>query len=429
MISDSDWTRHLYSLQFSEEEYKAWCKQRGFRTSKKKSKNELLAELAQFRKERAVDREIEKNKAAGKENLELNNKLLEIAKQVGKNNKEALADLKLIIKTPVLSFSGYDRYEEQHLKAIVFCLKHKKSWVRDLGTWDCINKNPEKIIVNLVSHLFFKYPVAPFWAKAFLASETEVTWAIKLGRGESFRKITTLPFPISHKEAYSFEKNLDVRYNFKEGFTHALIMAWCENYWIANAAAQSHLSEEYFTPVSKKFWEQFFSLFKYQMFDHYRLRELIDYLLHKRREDPHYSLKNKTLGSIYRQSRDWHAQMREQKQWEGRVNREFKESYPAWSLDLSTAESKGLWTITQLLSDKHLFDEGEAMSHCVFTYGDSCAQGHCSIHSLRKNGDRVATIELRGKVLAQAKLKFNGQLKDEDRLVLEEWLRIEKIKF
>ncbi len=53
------------------------------------------------------------------------------------------------------------------------------------------------------------------------------------------------------------------------------------------------------------------------------------------------------------------------------------------------------YTLVPLLTARDLFEEGEAMNHCVATYASAVAQGHCKIFSVRRGGRRVATLELR----------------------------------
>jgi PcfJ-like protein len=41
-----------------------------------------------------------------------------------------------------------------------------------------------------------------------------------------------------------------------------------------------------------------------------------------------------------------------------------------------------------------LYREGTAMHHCVGTYGDRVQRGYLYIYSIRRNGERVATLAL-----------------------------------
>ncbi len=76
-------------------------------------------------------------------------------------------------------------------------------------------------------------------------------------------------------------------------------------------------------------------------------------------------------------------------------------------LDLTRADAKrgpgryskrkgaSRYTLVPLLTARDLYEEGEAMNHCVATYALQVAQGHCKIFSVRHCGRRVATLEIR----------------------------------
>lgn len=50
--------------------------------------------------------------------------------------------------------------------------------------------------------------------------------------------------------------------------------------------------------------------------------------------------------------------------------------------------------VIALRSAAALFSEGRAMRHCVSSYTSNVINGHCRIYSVRKDGKRIATVEL-----------------------------------
>ena len=52
------------------------------------------------------------------------------------------------------------------------------------------------------------------------------------------------------------------------------------------------------------------------------------------------------------------------------------------------------WSFVELLTYQALIDEGEAMRHCVATYGRRVHAGNSSIWSARRHGERVLTVEV-----------------------------------
>lgn len=70
---------------------------------------------------------------------------------------------------------------------------------------------------------------------------------------------------------------------------------------------------------------------------------------------------------------------------------EFEQPFPEqWIPNAEVDE----YTIEYLTNEQSLIDEGQAMSHCVASYAWNCRNGGCQIYSVKKNGERVGTLEL-----------------------------------
>ena len=81
------------------------------------------------------------------------------------------------------------------------------------------------------------------------------------------------------------------------------------------------------------------------------------------------------------------------------------------------------WTVTELRSWRALFWEGRKMRHCVSMYASRVKTGQCSIWSLRRNGARVLTVEVRNRArdIVQIRGHCNRRATDEERTVLAAW--------
>lgn len=55
------------------------------------------------------------------------------------------------------------------------------------------------------------------------------------------------------------------------------------------------------------------------------------------------------------------------------------------------------FAIVPLCTANELQEEGWAMNHCVASYASEVEQGHCLIFGIRQDGQRVATVEVRGR--------------------------------
>jgi PcfJ-like protein len=92
-----------------------------------------------------------------------------------------------------------------------------------------------------------------------------------------------------------------------------------------------------------------------------------------------------------------------------------------------------IWTIRELLSSGELFREGLAMQHCVASYVRACAGRTSSIWSIRFDDQvrrrRVMTIEvdLKGRVICQARRQRNARPSGKAREILERWARHERL--
>ena len=86
--------------------------------------------------------------------------------------------------------------------------------------------------------------------------------------------------------------------------------------------------------------------------------------------------------------------------------------------------NKVTWEITELCSTKELHSEGKSLSHCVGSYSQSCANKRSAILSLRRQGERTATLEinLATKKLIQARGKANRYLQSKEERVVQEWV-------
>jgi hypothetical protein len=92
------------------------------------------------------------------------------------------------------------------------------------------------------------------------------------------------------------------------------------------------------------------------------------------------------------------------------------------------------WTISELLSTRALFLEGQAMRHCVATYGDECVRREVSIWSMQIETDRgqhrVLTIEvdMPTRTIWQVRGKCNRLPSAGELAIVERWAAAEGLK-
>jgi hypothetical protein len=88
------------------------------------------------------------------------------------------------------------------------------------------------------------------------------------------------------------------------------------------------------------------------------------------------------------------------------------------------------YKIVPITNSADLYREGRTMHHCVGSYGDRVRQGETYIYSVRKDEERIATVELgthRGQVwIGQLRGPCNSQVSKEIEQAVSIWLRLQK---
>jgi len=82
------------------------------------------------------------------------------------------------------------------------------------------------------------------------------------------------------------------------------------------------------------------------------------------------------------------------------------------------------WSFRELTTGQELYDEGEAMEHCVGGYISTCYEGDALIFSLRSEGRREATIEIDPLTceVIQIQRRLNADAKKSHLNVLRKWV-------
>jgi hypothetical protein len=168
----------------------------------------------------------------------------------------------------------------------------------------------------------------------------------------------------------------------------------------------------------------------------YIIQDFCDYLktIVLNAKQPNFSFKGRTWRSLTRLSQEWHTRiMMPQGYIENSIMKK-------WNKFSSIKNFKGTinnktWEIKQITTGKLLYDEGEYMHHCCFSYINSCINGDCAIFSLRcynetKNFDeKSATIEIsQDYKLIQARGRFNKLLDEETKVIIDQWKKENGIK-
>jgi hypothetical protein len=93
-----------------------------------------------------------------------------------------------------------------------------------------------------------------------------------------------------------------------------------------------------------------------------------------------------------------------------------------------------VWTITEILTSRALFLEGQAMRHCVATYQEDCVRRQVSIWSMQvetqRGRQRALTIEVDNpkRMVCQVRGKCNRLPSANERALVERWAAVEGLR-
>ena len=163
---------------------------------------------------------------------------------------------------------------------------------------------------------------------------------------------------------------------------------------------------------------------------HAEVGPLVDYVAHRREQDPAFSIKGRTPVALQRGMREWHHHLGRRRSIR---HVEFRRS-DLQPLDLvrNVRDPRGnrvreVWHFREILDSTTLFDEGRAMGHCVYSYVPAIERLECSIWTLTLEDTtghwRRLTIEVHPSMrrIVQARGRFNGLPEPRDMVALREW--------
>lgn len=304
--------------------------------------------------------------------------------------------------------------------------------VRPIEEWKKISGNNNDQLSSLIRHCFARYDVPNFLEQVFYTSEKkQMFWYVQLGKGKSVKNLSNMPVKLTSKMAHEF-RNAPSYLTVNEALRYAQALGYGASTKVAKLIAFSRLS--IIRNEDEAFWAtvvQFFS--KEENLEVNELNSIVDYLTFKYRENSSFSMKNRTYKSLISQSEEWHRnvylkQNGENYSWEPSG---IKPLYFEEIVD----NKKVVYKTEELLSSAALFDEGNAMKHCVAEYDEDCLEQSCAIFSLRKEvkGEpikRLVTLEvgLLNFEIVQAKAVCNQEPDKKSLELINYWVNNSQVK-
>jgi PcfJ-like protein len=322
---------------------------------------------------------------------------------------------------------------------------HHADWLRPLETWFPTTQKAWPQFTALAHHLLARYAVPPFMTSVWFDLPPgeplrQHDWYKHLGLGRSIRT-AGLPLRFTRVMALLFAQ-APHHYTATAALRWAQVRGLGGGEALARAVVGTRLGN---VLENEDFWESLLHFFvNHRSFDLAQVGPVVDFLQHQkfeRREGvspegvfcklpplrPDYSMKGRTVASVLRQVEEWHKELGRDTRppslsWQHSPFKDFRL--------VEGSEEQGnmrVWTISELLTSRALFLEGQAMRHCVATYAERCARRQTSIWSMQvenqRGRHRVLTIELdvRKRAVSQARGKCNRLPQAAEREVLKRW--------
>ena len=333
---------------------------------------------------------------------------------------------------------GRHRYLVHGLLALAY---HHHRWIRPLETWHCapsINGHPRPSdqFSSLLRHLLARYDVSYFMDAAFFEGLEarglqQQEWFIHIANGGRIRDLDT-PIELTRRMAHLFlSKPEHNRNSIEHNMRWAQVIGMGGDPVLAKTILRTRLGRNF---DHDEFWSTVvLFLVNNAMMDPDCVGPLVDYVYNMKfaprrvvQEEggveeapppqPHFTMKGRSATKLLRQVDAWH----------GHLNREEHVIFQSWQpCGLRPYEAEEVteelgpvrWRVQELLSSWELAAEGRAMSHCVVSYSDQCADGKTAIWSIcmqrqgqeeRENVFTVA-VDVQSRTITQARGRHNMQ--------------------
>ena len=352
------------------------------------------------------------------------------------NNKDNYANFTKNQIEEIMKFAGYFKKKKDIWNSAAMYSQAKSKSIRK------IKEAPKYLSQEeLLKFLFVAYEMPDFMLKNITRLNNKIEQSIffLIAKGDNLSKHNILPFNVTKREAHlfiNFDNNLPSIDTALKMLIHAKILVNNGDSNFTQVVTQSQIMNHL---DDMPFWETFFKFYGTNKTDmgYRRIRELIDYIIFKRYNDPqteNFSLKGKTVVSIIRQTVEWHLLLHRSRnkyiniKWNGLKKPNLYFDMKSNLITDKNKIEKAKYIIKQMISGEELAKEGLAQKHCVASYAKLCVTKQVSIWSLREiKGihkvlyNRMITIEIANNKIVQARGIFNRLPNDNEKTIIKKW--------
>jgi len=468
--NDRKLKRHLRALGLkSEEEYQAWCINRGLGKGLRKSTNQRQKEREIAKRSQADARLTQKRRHTrhprntiallyrselGKEKLGADylKMIRTLFKKIGDQTRVRRAFYDLLIQVerygslfgadPAIPYLG-PVPGNTFIEGLGMLARQREVWIRPIADWRPNSHNPRRQFNHLARYLFATYDV-PFFIDAAWFQEDEAVaqkqqgWFRHIGDGQNIRT-ADIPVKLSKMMGHCFSMA-------PEGLPIERALRWGQvvgqggSESLARAVMSSRLGMHF---EHEDFWETVIKfLVNHPMLDPALVGPITDFVHNQKYEpreivrpggavelagppQPNFAVKGRSIDKLMRLMEEWHEDLGQELPVDdngtfGRGRKALVKWEPSGIGSLRILEEdpqtgeRITWMIQELLSNRELIAEGRAMHHCVASYGKNCRKGNTSIWSLQAvdgNQERQAVmtiaVDARSKNVTQVRGRYN----------------------
>lgn len=379
-------------------------------------------------------------------------------KRVGKQARHAIEQLWAVAyrlkfaKPQHLSRPGYIERDNPYLFALARIAERHDMWLRDPAGFKTRTYNIERQFSELIRYLFTRFDPPAFLEQSWFEADRkkaqkQQTWYIRLGRGDSARRLTGVPIEMSKRTAHLLAK-------VPPNFTVEQGLRWAQTRGMgaSPATAEALLASPIGTDFKRDaFWLTVIRfLIDQPMLDPNAIGPIVDYIHFQRHQpqhmvdhqpqhmvdangryinepaQPNFSMKGRSIRRLMAQVEQWHGRLAQRATGQ-RYLRWTSSGIPGQQWVEGVGKSKTQYVIRELLDSVALASEGERMRHCVGSYAATCHSGHAAIFSLSAMKQAkvlpLLTIEVRvrNRAIVQARGACNVRASTDQLRMLRNW--------
>lgn len=297
-------------------------------------------------------------------------------------------------------------------------------WLREPEDFRPRTSHGRDQLAELVRHLFESYRV-PGWLRAALTPQRgrpgrapAFGWYVHVAQGRSLRTAPGLPLPLSRRAAHE-ALYAPARHSPGQALLYGYLRAQGATEPVRDALLRAaHGRDFVWDEPSLKLFER---IARAPALAAAQIPALVDYARVRRAEGASLDV---TVPALLRGLERWQAAQRE-REYGPRFDERWPSPLPLAPLEGSTEH--GAFSIRELRSLRELFEEGQVMQHCVFTYGHAARSGAASIWSLRitQGGQEIDRVTVRiaasERAVVEARRHHNHDIRPEERELLRRW--------